>query len=1072
MVLNSLNGKDIPKTDFIEQLEDLIFILNNKMEIDYLNENSLLKRLGYVKDDVLNQLLLKLSHPSDVGNIELQFKQILKKGNGSLEMRIRTKKGLYNWYHINGNTFIDENKKKKVILILRDITKYKTKEKEYQEIEERLNAAPELRFWKFLYPQKLMTAVEKSREMLVSVIDNIPQLIYWRDAELNFIGCNKNYALINGLEDPIQIIGKKDKDLLWSKYKFEKIKSAEQDVIKNNRPEYNIIEDWILLNGRKVWYNINRIPLSNSERKVIGILSTYEDITERFILEQKIKDSERKYRELYEKLKTGYFESDLEGNLRFFNNSFCEILGYSRSDLADKHFSLFVDNQTKHELIGIFNKIFKTGIGQSDFIHQIRRKDGKEIIVEISVYLRYNSNGEKVGFNGLLRNITDKYILEQKLKESEEKYRNLINNISDLIVELDLDGNFSYLSPQCYNIFGFYPENLIGKNAYTFLHPEDLQLLKKEIETKNKEGDIISIEFRTRNKDGYYIPIYVKASLVKIDDSLKFIGVARDITEKKIAEQKLKESEENYRLITENVNDLICVLNENVRYEYLNEDPHYRILGYKKEDLLGKSIVSFVHPDDKDMGVKKIRTGGPKASGEFRVRHKNGYYLWVEVRAKTFYNKDHKLKVIFISRDITERKKAEEKIRKWDEELKKLNKELEEKVLERTKELQESEEKFRTIAENSSLGISIIKNGKIIYVNEALSELGGYSIEEMKQWKKNQFVLQIHPDDLPLVWNEIQKRQRSKQKIPLQYTFRTRTKSGKLIWIEVFSKTILYQGDYADLTIMIDVTEKKEAEESLKESERKLREQNIELQKLDQLKTNFLTMVSHELKTPLISIGGYTDLILTKYPNLDAEIIDDLSRVKNNVNRLGTYIEQLMDVLKIDAKKMDFDLKFTNLKDIIINCINELDYLINKKNLNVELHIDNEISLEIDADRISQVFTNLISNAIKFTPEQGKVEISAKKMEEEGNYLFKVKDSGVGINQDQIEHLFEKFVMLEKGTESTSAFETGSGLGLYITKGIIEGHGGKIWAKSNGKGTGAEFYFTLPSLYHPTKLKF
>ena len=936
MVLNNLEQIDRSTFDLIEFVDDLIFILNNNIEIEYLNENLILKRLGYVKDDLLNQTLLNFSHPSEVIEIENQFKKIVKKGTGSFETRIKHKKGFYNWYHVNANTFMDQENKKKIILLLRDITKYKKKEKQYQEIEERLNAAPELRFWKFLYPQKLMSAVEKSREMLESVIDNIPQLIYWRDSNLKYIGCNKNYAFINGFEDPIHIISKKDKDLIWSKYKYEKIKEAEQAVIKNDKPEYNIIEDWILPNGRKVWYNINRIPLHNLEGEVIGILTTYENITERFILEQKIKNSEKKYRELHEKLKTGYFEADLEGNLRFLNNSFCEIMGYSRTELMDKNFRLFVDEKTKNELFRIFNKIYKTGVGHRDFIHKIVKKNGLEIIVEISVYLKYNSAGEKAGFNGLLRDITDKYILEQKLKESEEKYRNFINNISDVIIELDFDANFTYISPQCYDMFGFHPEDLIGENAYTFVHPDDVVSLKKALEKIKNVGDIISLEFRTRNKDDRYVPIFVRASLVEIDDTIKFIGVARDITEKKEAEEKIKESEENYRLITENVNDLICLLNENVRYEYINEDPHLKILGYTKDDLLGKSIVSFVHPDDREEGIKNIRLKKSEASGEFRVKHKKGHYLWVEVRAKTFINKENKMKIIFISRDITERKKAEKLIKESEEELKKLNKELEQKVLERTKELQESE--------------------------------------------------------------------------------------------------------------------------------RKLREHNIELQKLDQLKTHFLTLISHELKTPLISIWGYTDLILTKYPHLDPEIIDDLSRVKSNVKRLNNYIEQLMDVLKIDAKKMEFNLELANIKDIILNCMNELDYQIKKKKLNVDVSGENDIFLPVDSDRMAQVFTNLLSNAIKFTPENGKIEISAIKLEKEGEYLFKMKDTGVGISQDQIKHLFEKFVMFENKSESISAFETGSGLGLYITKGIIEGHGGKIWATSNGKGTGAEFYFTLPIL--------
>ncbi|MFX1442070.1 MAG: PAS domain S-box protein [Promethearchaeota archaeon] len=1186
MILN--NPEEQPKSDlhFADFVDDLIFILNMNFEIEYLNEKSLLKGLGYSINDILDHQLVQFSHPADSLELIKQLKKILKKGNGSHEIRLKHKKGNFVWYELNGNLFIDDNKKK-LILILRNISKYKEKEKQYKEIEERLNAAPELRFWKFLYPQKLMSAVEKSRETLESVIDNIPLLIYWKDSNLNYIGCNTNYALINGFTDPNHIISKKDKDLIWLKYKLEKIRKAEQHVIKSGTAEYNAIEDWILPNGSKVWYNINRMPLSNLDNDVVGILTTYEDITERFILEQRIKESESKYRELHEKLKAGYFETDLIGNIKFINESFCEIIGYPRKELLDKNFKIFVDSQTKKEIYQSLNKIYETGVGLYDSIHKITRKDGMEIIIEISVYLRYNTDGEKVGFNGLIRDVTEKYVLEQKLKKSEEKYRNIINNISDIIVELDLELNFIYISPQCFDIFGFKPENLIGKNVYKFIHPKDVHILKGIMNIIKINGPIMSAELRVRHQDGHYIPIFVRGSLVEIDDSIKVIAVAMDISDKKEAEEKIKESEGKYRLITENVNDLISLLNNRARYEYINEKTHLKVLGYTKEDLLGKSILNFAHPDDANYGFARLKEGLTEDSGTFRVRHKDGHYLWVEVKAKVFYDKDNRMRVITISRDVTERKKAEEKIKKADEQLKRLNKELEQKVLERTKELKESEENFRTMAENSLLGIGIIKKGFIVYANKAMSEITEFSFEEMIGWKRNYFLKRIYSDDFPYILEQIQNKQRAGKETAARYSFRYVTKSGKIKWVELYSKFIQFQGEVADLNVMIDITDKKKAEEQLiesekkyrnminnldvgfyrgqigggllihnstlnkilgfdpnenlngirtdqffvdpmektryydelmkngfiqnyiakvndkngnklilqihshlirnekgepievegtfiditekfeleqklKASEQKLREQNIELQKLDQLKTNFLTMVSHELKTPLISIGGYTDLILTKYDNLDAEIIDDLLRVQNNVKRLETYIEQLMDVLKIEAKKMELNKEITNVRLIVQDCINELDYQINQKKLNVELLIKDNLSLEVDSDRISQVFTNLLSNAIKYTPDKGNIKISSEKVEKDNKFLFKVKDSGIGIRKEQIKHLFEKFVMLEKNPESSSAFESGSGLGLYITKGIIEEHGGKIWAISEGKGTGSEFCFTLP----------
>ena len=178
MILNGLEENNKANLNFAEYVDDLIIILNIKFEIEYLNEKSLLNELGYSKEELLNHQLIQFSHPAETSELIKQLKKILKKESGNHEIMIKHKKGYYIWYGFNGNSFIDQDNKKKIILILRNITDYKNREKTYREIEERLNAAPELRFWKFLYPQKLMSVVEKSRETLESVIDNIPLLIY------------------------------------------------------------------------------------------------------------------------------------------------------------------------------------------------------------------------------------------------------------------------------------------------------------------------------------------------------------------------------------------------------------------------------------------------------------------------------------------------------------------------------------------------------------------------------------------------------------------------------------------------------------------------------------------------------------------------------------------------------------------------------------------------------------------------------------------------------------------------------------------------------------------------------
>ncbi|MHA1660724.1 MAG: sensor histidine kinase, partial [Promethearchaeota archaeon] len=249
-----------------------------------------------------------------------------------------------------------------------------------------------------------------------------------------------------------------------------------------------------------------------------------------------------------------------------------------------------------------------------------------------------------------------------------------------------------------------------------------------------------------------------------------------------------------------------------------------------------------------------------------------------------------------------------------------------------------------------------------------------------------------------------------------------------------------------------------ERTQELRESEKKLKEQNIQLKKLDTIKNDFISLAAHELKTPLISISGYTDYILLKYEsNLKPEIKEDLLIIKKNINRLQELMNKLLDVMKIDEHNLEIEKTSVKINDLIKNCIKELTYQIKKKHHEIIVNMDAEIRLNIDFTQIFHVFTNLLSNAIKFTPDNGRIEISAKK--EDHYFTFKIMDNGIGLTENEIGRLFKKFEMLKQSNDTK---EKGTGLGLYISKGIIEAHGGTIWATSEGRDKGTSFIFTLP----------
>ena len=384
----------------------------------------------------------------------------------------------------------------------------------------------------------------------------------------------------------------------------------------------------------------------------------------------------------------------------------------------------------------------------------------------------------------------------------------------------------------------------------------------------------------------------------------------------KTKEQKLKESEEKYRLISENSNDLIAVLNSKFEHEYINEKAYQKILGYSNEDMLGKTRYDIIHPDEYKRASEVIRESFKKGSGtgELRLQHKNGKYIWVENKVSVFKDSDGQLKLTTVSRVITDRKKAEKEIQlerdnlinilnsmedgvyivdknydieyanpilikefgqyegkkcykyfhdrnescpwckiqevfegktvRWewysfknqktydlidtplknvDGSISKL--EIFHDITERKKneqKLKESEEKFRTLTEQSLIGITIFQEGYVKYVNKAAAESIGYPLEELENWSIQDVFNICHPEDLPFIKEKLKKRDRNAD-IELEYSFRILTKLGETRWINLISKPIIYQGTQATFTITQNITDRVLAEQGLQENERLLK---------------------------------------------------------------------------------------------------------------------------------------------------------------------------------------------------------------------------------------------------------
>ncbi|MBY8990741.1 MAG: PAS domain-containing protein, partial [Candidatus Lokiarchaeota archaeon] len=264
---STINRINRINTVISENIDALIFILNEKFVCEYVNFKDI-KGVFHIHDFI---------HPKDSKTLTKFIKNAFNLGKDTTESRIKSDSDDYRWYEIVGKQIVEEDKKK-LILICHDISKYKYYEKEFKQSQIRYSqladSLPEIKYWKLIQSKEGIAAVQKAGEMLELVINNIPQLIYWKDKALVFMGSNSNFAKVNGFEKPTSIIGRKGNELDWIRDKNAYIDDCERKVMTRNTPEFNVIEPLITSEGNQAWFEINRIPLLDAKDKVVGILVT------------------------------------------------------------------------------------------------------------------------------------------------------------------------------------------------------------------------------------------------------------------------------------------------------------------------------------------------------------------------------------------------------------------------------------------------------------------------------------------------------------------------------------------------------------------------------------------------------------------------------------------------------------------------------------------------------------------------------------------------------------------------------------------------------------------------------
>jgi len=370
-------------------------------------------------------------------------------------------------------------------------------------------------------------------------------------------------------------------------------------------------------------------------------------------------------------------------------------------------------------------------------------------------------------------------------------------------------------------------------------------------------------------------------------------------------------------------------------------------------------------------------------------------------------------------------------------------------------ELRESENKFRNFADQSLVGINLIQDGVFIYVNPKFADIFGYTVEECLNNMK--FIELVYPDDLAIVEEHIRRRL-SGEVNQVQYEFRGIRKTGEIIHVEIFGSSILFNGKPASTATLLDITERKKAEETRKRAEIEMEKAKVAAEAANMAKSEFLANMSHEIRTPLNGIIGFTDMLLDT--GIDPNQADIANTIKRSGDVLLSLINSILDFSKIESGEIEFEeIEF----DPELTAYDVCDMIrprIGSKPVDILCHVGDKLPAFVKGDplRFKQVLTNLMGNAPKFT-EKGEIELSIDVEDETENRIrihSSVRDTGIGIPKDKLSVIFEPFRQVDG---STTRKYGGTGLGLSICRKIANLMEGDILVESK-PGAGSTFHFT------------
>jgi two-component system, sporulation sensor kinase E len=723
---------------------------------------------------------------------------------------------------------------------------------------------------------------------------------------------------------------------------------------------------------------------------------------------------------------------DKNGNLVTVNRKAEELTGFKREDFIGKSFRKIIPLKSLPKAIEGFVNVMSGKEIKLEL--ELNTAKNRTVLVEVTsrpLVIR----GKTVGILGIIRDISERVLMENKLKGANQKLKMLFDTAMEGITIVDEKENLTFVNRAFADMLCYEEDELVGTSLQRFVGKEGFKEIRRQTESR-KKGQVSRYEIAMFSKDGKPRLFQVSASPIWNEDGgfAGSLAIVMDVTERRRMEETLRESEERFRKIFESASDSIIYLDRSGRIININEKA-VQVFGGSKEELLGKHFIKVGIFSSRDIPrllstFARILAGKP-GYANILIRNRIGQERYLECSSSIVKIDNRFVGILVIARDVTERKKMEEVLR-------------------------ESEEKMRNILESSPDAITVADlNGNIVDCNQATLNMFGFTSKEEL----------IGKSGLPLVADKDRERLMENIKKTLEQgstrniEYMVITKERREFPIEVSASVVrdIAGNPRYFMAIWKDITERKQMQKKLEEYSQQLeelvekrtsqlREAQEKLIKNERLATigQVASMVGHDLRNPLTGIAGATYYLKKKLESeADKTIMEMLTLIEKDIEHSNRIISDLLEY----SREIKLELTATNPKSIVRSALSLVEV---PNNIRVLDFTNDEPKITVDAEKIKRVFINIIKNAIEAMPDGGSLRIKSRKSD--SSLEITITDTGVGMSKDVLEKIWTPFF-------TTKA--KGMGLGLSICKRIVEAHNGNISVESE-VGNGTSFTITVP----------